>query len=275
MFTYLLHIDKDTNIIITVIISITLLTIAIIQILFTTYIEAYNDKIAIIKLKTVSSGGLNVQSDLKNKSVEKLKKYSTMMNLDFYVVSLSLTCNLNTGAILRTAHLCGAKKYIIMGKRQFDVRSACGARKYMNIDRIFALKNESDNITKITQFVTPSERRICPQKFYNYMIEHNLVPIFLEQTKDAIYDDNIQWRVRELQLQPGNCFCFVFGNESDGISREIMDLGLKIPGSFIICIRQLGVLQSFNVSAAAAIILTNYQKYKTQQQLAKYNLSIY
>ena len=60
--------------------------------------------------------------------------------------------------------------------------------------------------------------------------------------------------------------CFIFGNEGDGIQRYPRSRK-KISGSITICIRQLGALQSLNVSAAAAIILGNYKSWKAGKRL--------
>ena len=86
------------------------------------------------------------------------------------------------------------------------------------------------------------------------MIDYNLVPVFIEQTPDAIYDDQINWNLVHAKIPDGKQICFIFGNEGDGIDKSILKVGKTIPGSFAICIRQLGA-QSLNVSAAAAMMI--------------------
>lgn len=213
----------------------------------------------------------NVRSYLKHLDTEKIKIYSTNTTLGYCVLTLSICGNLNVGTIMRTSQLLGADKYIIFGKRSFDRRSAVGAMNYMIVERVFGLKDNSSDVKKD---LTANERMICPDKFYNYMVENKLVPIFLEQRHDAIYNDNINWIIKENRLKCGHKFCFVFGNEGDGIANDIVYKGLTIPNSFVISIRQLGALQSFNVSASVAIILSQYKEYKIKHKLNKYNLFV-
>lgn len=211
----------------------------------------------------------NVRSYLKLFDIKNIKKYSTQTTLGYCVLTLSICGNLNIGTIMRTSQLLGADKYIVFGKRSFDRRSAVGAMNYMNVERVFGLKDNSSDLKKD---LTDIERMICPDKFYNYMIANNLVPVFLEQRHDAVYSDNINWNSRERKLKHGWRFCFVFGNEGDGIANDIVLKGLTIPNSFVICIRQLGALQSFNVSASVSIILSQYKDYKMKKRLDGYGL---
>jgi tRNA G18 (ribose-2'-O)-methylase SpoU len=213
----------------------------------------------------------NVRSYLKNMDVKNIKKYSTNTTLGYCVLTLSICGDLNVGTIMRTSQLLGADKYIVFGKRSFDRRSAVGAMNYMNVERIFGLK---DNSTDVKKNLMSSERMICPDKFYDYMNDNKLVPVFLEQRHDAIYNDNVNWITKERKLKNGYRFCFVFGNEGDGIANDIVCKGLTIPNSFVICIRQLGALQSFNVSTTVGIILSQYKAYKIKKRLDIYGLMV-
>lgn len=169
---------------------------------------------------------------------------------------------------MRTSHLSGAKEYHIFGRRTYNPCSAVGAQYYMNVIRVSGLKDSINNKNDML----PLEEMICPDKFHTYMNDNKLVPVFLEQRHDAVYSDNINWGSRERKLQQGWKFCFVFGNEGTGIANDVVTKGLTIPGSFVICIRQLGALRSFNVSAAAAIILSQYKEYKMKNRLDRYGL---
>jgi tRNA G18 (ribose-2'-O)-methylase SpoU len=210
----------------------------------------------------------NVTLWLKTLPVNYIKLYSTNTRLNFCVMLLSVHGKINTAAIMRTSQLLGASKYVIFGRRQYDTRSACGAMHYMDVERVAGLKDSIAVRNDLTQL----EEMICPDKFYKYMIDNTLVPVFLEQRHDAVYSDNIKWNSRERKLQQGWSFCFVFGNEGKGISNDVVVKGLTIPGSFVICIRQLGALKSFNVSASASIILSQYKEHKMKNRLDRYGL---
>ena len=210
----------------------------------------------------------NILPHLRSLDTEKVKAYSVSMNLGFSVASLSVIGDLNVGAIMRTAQLMGCEKYIVMGKKKFDPRSAVGAMTYMNVVRAPCVKVDTDE----KRILTKEEREICPDKFYNYMIENNLVPVFVEQTKNAVFDDQLSWKLVSARLKSDQTFCFVFGSEGDGVAEDVLRKGLTIPGSFVVCIRQLGVMKSFNVSVAATIIMLSYKNYKIQDRLKAYNL---
>ena len=93
----------------------------------------------------------------------------------------------------------------------------------------------------------------------------------------AIITDTIQPAIEKSSLVKPRAYakipdnkqiCFIFGNEGDGIDKSILKVGKTIPGSFVICIRQLGALQSLNVSAAAAMIMNNYKTWAIKDRLA-------
>jgi tRNA G18 (ribose-2'-O)-methylase SpoU len=218
----------------------------------------------------------NIQSHMKSHDAKFVKKYSQSMTLGYCVLTLSICGNLNVGTIMRTAQLLGADTCIVFGKRKFDERSAVGATKYMDVKRVFGLMN-GQLIDSESDKVSYNERIIDPMVFHDYLVQNNLVPVFLEQTSDAIYDNDVNWKKMEQILYRSGIqtkkFCFVFGNEGDGIAKDVLNQGLQIEGSFVIAIRQLGVLASFNVSASAAIILSKYRDYKVKQVVDRYDLA--
>lgn len=201
----------------------------------------------------------NVCSLFKNKTVEQLKNICFNSNLKFSVCTLSVYGNLNVGTIMRTSQLCGVNKYLIFGRKRYNKTSTCGAHHYVNIVACEAIDKK---------YIDKDIYKLDPYIFYNTMLEHNLVPVFIEQEKNSILLSNINWNK---QLKPiikeNKEICFVFGNEGDGIPKDILNIGKKINGSFVITISQLGVSKSFNVSASAAIILYNFKEYMLNKRL--------
>jgi hypothetical protein len=225
----------------------------------------FNSKIYNEKSMDKFNDTRNVRDYLKPLKTSDIKKYSENTSLGYCVLTLSICGNLNVGQLL------GADKYIVFGKKSFDKRSAVGSMNYMNVERVFGL---TDNSKDIKKDLTKLERYICPVKFHKYMIDNNLVPIFVEQHHKAIYLDKVKWKTKEKLLNNKKKYCFVFGNEGDGISNNLIKIGLTIEHSFVICIRQLGAMNSFNVSASVAIVLSEYKKYKIKQKLEHYHLEI-
>lgn len=213
----------------------------------------------------------NIREYYKGNSVEFVKRVCQSQNLDYSVCTLSLHGNLNVGTIMRTCQLLGVDKYFVFGRRIFDTRSTVGADKYINLIRVLGIKGfEEDTDPKLISRLSWKDRQLCPDKFHKALCDYNLVPIFIEQTVDAIFDDQINWNLVHSKIPEGKQPCFIFGNEGDGISKDLLNVGKKHPGSLVICIRQLGALQSLNVSAAAAIILSKYREWKIKKRLDCY-----
>ncbi|VVU94579.1 SpoU rRNA Methylase family [seawater metagenome] len=213
----------------------------------------------------------NIREYFKTKSIKQIKDFCCFQNLNYSVCTLSLHGNLNVGTIMRTSQLMGVDKYFVFGRRIFDTRSTVGADKYMNMIRILGIKGtNNDDKPVLVSKLSFEDRQLCPQKFNETMIEYNLVPIFIEQTHDAIFDDEINWNLIHSKIPKDKQICFIFGNEGDGIADEILALRKSHQGSIVITIRQLGALQSLNVSAAAAIILSKYKEWKLKKILDKY-----
>ena len=211
----------------------------------------------------------NIKNYYKDQNSELVKRISCSQNLNYSVCTLSLLGNLNVGTIMRTAQMFGVDKYFVFGRRIFDCRSTVGSEKYMNVVRVFGIEGfDEDEDMKYISKISIEDRVLCPNKFYQTMIDYNLVPVFIEQTPDAVYDDQINWNLVHAKIPNGKQICFIFGNEGDGIDKSILKVGKTIPGSFVLCIRQLGALQSLNVSAAAAMIMHNYKTWSLNKRLA-------
>lgn len=186
----------------------------------------------------------NIHKCLKKISMKNLIKLSNLSNLNFSVCIMSIYGNLNVGTIMRTSQLCGVNKFIIFGRKRYDKRSTTGAHHYVNI--IYNKKKKSDK-----------------EEFIDLMNDNNLVPVFIEQTKNSILFSNIKWNQYVYPIEKkGKQICFVFGNEGKGIPKNILDTKKDFDNSFVITIPQLGVSKSFNVSASASLILYNFTPLK-------------
>lgn len=177
----------------------------------------------------------NIHDSLKGLDLEKLKQVQDSQTLPFVVCILNLTGDLNTGMIIRTACIFGAKEIIIYGRRKYDKRSTVGSQNYVTITRIDGF-NENDTSFDI-------------DKFYKVMEEKNLLPIFVEQHGWPIEAMNWKGYASNL-LKTGRTPCLVLGNESTGIPKEMLK-----DSSHVISISQRGVLRSLNVSSAASIAI--------------------
>jgi tRNA G18 (ribose-2'-O)-methylase SpoU len=182
-----------------------------------------------------SASNLNVHDHLKDKTVDDLKALHEQDRLNYAICALNVTGDLNVSMMMRTASLLGVKDFYIFGRRIYDKRGTVGAQNYMNVHRIAGLKE--DGVT------------IDAEKFAEFITSTGYYPVFIEQGGTDITEASIggQWLVPPV---------FIFGNEGMGIPQEVID-ATPTPRE-IISIPQRGVLRSFNVAAAASIVMWEF-----------------
>ena len=188
----------------------------------------------------------NVSELFKNYNEDKLIKISKLFMNNFDVMIFNFNGSLNVGNIMRLSCIYGANNYYIVGRKVYDSRSCVGANRYLNVhilkDIILELPDKSVN------------PKVDKEKFRNFFIDNNLQPIFIEQGGNYINE------IKFNELKTDKKFVFIFGNESYGIDKEVIDYCKDIKGFTILSIPQIGILRSLNVSNSASIILWEYYK---------------
>jgi tRNA G18 (ribose-2'-O)-methylase SpoU len=171
------------------------------------------------------TNNFNVRDDLKSLSVEEIQ--ATRSHKNFAVATFNLKGDLNLGSIMRTAEITGAKDFFILGHRQWDRRSAVGVQNYLNVE-----KHEecTDALTSCLMLNKRGYAAITIEQGGQSMNK-----IFYILKTDPWYG----------KFPP----CFIFGPEDTGF-------GPDWPAH--ISLEQMGVSRSYNVSAAAAIILYHW-----------------
>lgn len=182
----------------------------------------------------------NVRDEYKHNTVEQNVAIQQMQSRPFSVGAINLTGELNIGMMCRSACLMGAQNFYIFGRKKFDRRSTVGAEKYINIvqytydDPMTADEEMLRDIRKLPHPIIACEQggaelgTMDAQALYGKVKHHH--PLFL------------------------------FGSESHGIPQVILDQKTHDDDYEFarISIPQVGVLRSFNVSAACNIILWDY-----------------
>lgn len=170
----------------------------------------------------------NVHDNLQHLPVEELKEINYKDRAGFAVCTFN-EGDLNVGMIIRTANLLGAVKVIVIGKKQFDRRSAVGSHHYIDTEFI-KCENELGEVDV--------------DEFKSCMRKNNFIPFMIETGGSPISEmrGHAKW------LRP-YIPCLVFGKESSGIPEPIKELGS------IFTIKQFGVIRNLNVSAAASIAM--------------------
>ena len=174
------------------------------------------------------------------------------MSFPYTVCVLNVHGCLNVGAIMRSAHLCGARKMIIFGRRKYDKRSAVGAMHYMTVERVEGMKHDLSKMGK--EVLEKEDYDLNPDIFLEYMNSNNYLPVFVEQCEGSVMlnEENITNILRnEEELTP----CFILGNEQYGVPQNILDLKPQFKRCVSVELQQMGALESFNVSACGSIVL--------------------
>lgn len=184
--------------------------------------------------KTVENG-FNVKDEYKTKTVEELREICSNVSIPFRVCALSVEGDLNIGMMARTASLLGAEKFYIFGRRKFDRRSLVGAQNYLPIERIDGLDENG---------------KMSLDKFIEFVWGERLNPVFIEQGGEDIRKANFDQIMRTAAVESRK-MCLVFGNEATGIPTQF-SLTYESP---MFTIPQVGVLRSYNVAAAASMVM--------------------
>lgn len=200
----------------------------------------------------------NILDEFRDMPVDEIKKVVINKSLPYSVLALNIQGCLNIGNMIRTVNLCAAREFIVFGRRKYDSRGCVGAQNYINLRRIDALTDEFKR--------TDDENFLDEVKFIEFVKENRYLPIFVEQDKYArtvatpLIKGIIQ-RATGLKLQP----LLIFGSESYGIPKNILDTRMQLGLSYTIELKQMGCIRSFNVANCCSIIC--YKMMETYEEL--------
>ena len=170
----------------------------------------------------------NVHTILQNIPVQIVIQFSKTTALPVNIMLFNLSGNLNIGMSIRTAAAFGFSGVFVVGMQRYDRRSEVGARNYINIHRVKTIES------------------------LDWFSERNVFPIIIEQNGIPLEHVNFN----QFQLN-GRQIVFIFGSESDGIPKYLLNALHDYPK---ITISQYGVIRSFNVSTAVSIVAYEYSK---------------
>ena len=186
----------------------------------------------------------NVGDLYKNHTLEQNRAICQVDRLPFSVGCINVSGELNIGMMIRSACLLGAENFYIFGRKKFDARSTVGAENYINI-----VQYSYDDPMTADEHILAELRKLNKT--------HSV--ILCEHGGYMLGENDFGWAYEE---RPSPIF--IFGSESNGIPKLITDQvasdGYPEYEFERISIPQRGVLRSFNVSAAMAIVCWDYIK---------------
>jgi tRNA G18 (ribose-2'-O)-methylase SpoU len=193
-------------------------------------------------IQQTASQHYNVRDEYKDNTVEQNIAIQQSQTRKFSVGMINVTGELNIGMALRSACLMGAENFYIFGRKKFDRRSTVGAENYINI-----VQTVYNNPLSADQEIL-NDLRVLQHSVI--ICEQGGVRLGSEDAKDLFASS----------MNP----LFLFGSESHGVPGIILEQRDKTGYPEYefprVSIPQVGVLRSFNVSAAMNIICWDYIK---------------
>jgi len=190
---------------------------------------------------------LNVHDKYKDLSKEELKNIQKSESIPVHVLLLNLAGDLNIGNMIRTSCVSGIEKVWIFGRRRYDRRSLVGSNNYIEIVSINGFKD--DTIEYDTELLK------------EFLEINNFVPIYAEICDKSEKLGKFSWKEKINNIVENNKKpLIVMGNENYGFTEDVIKIFDSVPYSFCVTIPQKGVIRSFNVSNALAIILWDMRK---------------
>lgn len=195
------------------------------------------------------------------------------------ILALSVHGCLNIGNMIRSANLTGVNRFILFGNRNYDKRSAMNCFKYNRIIRVNddfpdGIDEIEDNRQTIDQHtrtrLSDADYQFNPDLFVRLMHSQRMIPIFIEQSKDSIPLEKVNWNYQLSLITSDYEPCLIMGNESVGIPETILNTKSQFDSSFSIELSQTGIVSSYNVSNCTAIVLHDlflYHKRRTMDHL--------
>ena len=198
----------------------------------------------------MSSENRNILSKYENQSDDEIRNQVLLESFPYCIMTLNIHGCLNIGNMMRTANLCGCRKFIIFGRRYYDK-----TQNYITHERIMGIAEEHKHTRSLTTVLQPDDYILDENIFFNYIVDNHYLPIFVEQDSTSVRatTDNITCIVLEAKLMNVTPI-FIFGNEHEGIPRNILDTRSRFVNHYTIELDQLGAIRSHNVGCCCAIL---------------------
>lgn len=192
----------------------------------------------------------NIKDEYRGNSVEENKELTRSMGHQDVILALNPVCWHNIGSMIRTAFLFGFSKFIVLGRSQYDKRTAVGTHHYMDIEKFNIMEGNHNE-------------HFSPEKMISYLeaYEDKYHFIFIEQGmvgQHSVSLRNFRYRLSTVPSEAHKKKMFIFGLESDGIPKQVMEHFRS--KHFIVEIPQRGIGRSHNIASALSIVLWEFYR---------------
>ena len=86
---------------------------------------------------SISGLPFNIRDEYRDTSIDEIKQIVLANSHPYDVMALSIERCLNIGNMMPTVNLCGARKFIIFGRRKYDSRGCVGAQNYVKYKKYY------------------------------------------------------------------------------------------------------------------------------------------
>ena len=183
-------------------------------------------------------------------NLEKMDIIQSKLNLNYDMMVLNLNSNLNTGAIYRSGCLLGMNRYLIAGKKIYNVRSMVGYK--------FCPLEYLDIFPKLRNRMKPETlNNFNKKELISFLDKNNYYIYIIEQGGKSITNSIINKEIYK-NIYSKKKILYIMGNETFGVPKSMIILLKNKYHAKVISIPQWGCAHSFNVSMAANIIMWNH-----------------
>ena len=203
-------------------------------------------------IKETNSKMFNVRDEYKNNTLEHNQNICKADRLPFSVGVINVAGDLNVGMMLRSACLLGAENFYIFGRKKFDKRSTVGAENYINIQQFVyndPISADEDIYMDIVELYLDKHDIVLCEHGGHELGTFSWKQL-IDESHGVVVDDKLIKAKDYSKYTP----LFLFGSESHGLPGCLGEnynfMKVSVP--------QRGVLRSFNVSAAMAIVCWDY-----------------
>lgn len=202
----------------------------------------------------------NIRDEFRNNSVEENQELTRILAHEDVILALNPACWYNIGTMIRSAFLFGFAKFIILGRSQYDKRTAVGTNHYVEIEKyniMEGVNNEHFSAEKMLAYLALPHLK----DYYFIFVEqcewstplHHAV----EKLKELDKNSNVP---NESNRSKINKKMFIFGSESEGIPRLVLEHYRNHNRALFVEIPQRGIGRSHNISTAMGCILWEFYR---------------
>jgi tRNA G18 (ribose-2'-O)-methylase SpoU len=197
---------------------------------------------------------LNIHDEFRNLTTQEITDNVKQNTLPYAIMAMNIVSDLNTSNMIRSAHLCGCNDIVIFGRKNYDRRGCVGTQNYTKITKVSAIIHpDIINFELLDKDIV--DHILDVDIFKTFIDDNNYLPVFIEQDITSIPAtiNNIK-KILIDSTKRNKKPIFIFGNETFGIPKNILESRQYYETSYTLELQQMGCIRSFNVANSCSIL---------------------